>query len=121
MTTRVYVEIQKLWLSSEAKPDALVFGGRKSVKTSFAKACKAAKISDFRLHDCRHTAITRMIRAGLPPVEVMRVSGHSTLSCLYRYANLDNDTVFRAAAALDAFHAAQEPRNESTDAPELVH
>jgi hypothetical protein len=46
-----------------------------------------------------------MIRAGLPPVEVMRVSGHATMSAFYRYANLDSDTVFRAAAALDAFHA----------------
>ncbi len=105
MTMRVYVELQKLSVVSSYDPARLVFGGRKTVRTSFAKACKMAQITDFRLHDCRHTAITRMIRAGLPPVEVMRVSGHTTLSCLYRYANLDSDTVFRAAAALDAFHA----------------
>ncbi len=46
-----------------------------------------------------------MIQAGIPPAEVMRVSGHTTLSCLYRYSNLDSDTVFRAAAALDAFNS----------------
>jgi hypothetical protein len=46
-----------------------------------------------------------MIRAGLSPVEVMRVSGHTTLSSLYTYVNLESDTIFRAAAALDVYHA----------------
>ncbi len=77
-----------------------------------------AGIEDFRLHDCRHTAITRMIRAGLPPVEVMRVSGHTTLSCLYRYSNLDSDAVHRAAAALDAYHA---ELSNSAEASEMMN
>lgn len=105
MTSRVNSEFQQRWLNSRQDVDALVFGIRVTVRTSFGKACKNAKVEGFHLHDCRHTAITRMIRAGLPPVEVMRVSGHSTLACLYRYANLDSDAVFRAAAALDAYHA----------------
>lgn len=104
MTTRVYSEMRRLWEESAPDPAALVFGGIKSIKTGFTKACRAAQVHDFHFHDCRHTAITRMIRAGLPPVEVMRVSGHTTLACLYRYSNLDADSVFRAAAALDAFN-----------------
>jgi integrase len=105
MTQRVYEDLSVRWASSRLDRNTLIFGIRVTVRTSFAKACKAANVQDFHLHDCRHTAITRMIRAGLPPVEVMRVSGHQTLSCLYRYANLDSDSVFRAAAALDAYHA----------------
>jgi integrase len=105
MTNRVHTELQGLSLKQRVNNDETVFGVHVTVRTSFGKACKAAQIEGFHLHDCRHTAITRMIRAGLPPVEVMRVSGHSTLSCLYRYANLDSDAVFRAAAALDAYHA----------------
>ncbi|MDQ1592883.1 MAG: hypothetical protein QOG71_3510 [Pyrinomonadaceae bacterium] len=105
MTNRVYEDLQGRWLDSKQELGTLVFGIRVSIRASFGKACRAANIQDFHFHDCRHTAITRMIRAGLPPVEVMRVSGHSTLSCLYRYANLDNDTVFRAAAALDVYNA----------------
>jgi integrase len=105
LTLRAYTELLHVWEASARNECGLVFGGIKSVRASFTKACKAAHIIDFHFHDCRHTAITRLIRAGLPPVEVMRVSGHTTLSCLYRYSNLDSDTVFRAAAALDAYHA----------------
>jgi len=114
MTIRVYQELERLWQESPQVSDSLVFGVRITIKTAFGKALKTAGISDFKFHDCRHTAITRMIRAGMPPVEVMRVSGHSTLSCLYRYANIDNDTVFRAAAALDAYNAESEKGVESS-------
>jgi len=107
MTERVYNDLKARWERSRKEIDSLVFGVRVTVRTSFAKACRAAAISDFHLHDCRHTAITRMIRAGIPPVEVMRVSGHQTLSCLYRYANLSDDSVFRVATALDTSYAAQ--------------
>jgi integrase len=105
MTERVFNDLTSRWEQSRKELNSLVFGGLTTVRTSFAKACKAARVSDFHLHDCRHTAITRMIRTGIPPVEVMRVSGHATLSCLYRYANLSEDSVFRVATALDASFA----------------
>ena len=105
MTIRVYEDLLRRWFDSKQEQSTFVFSVRVTIRTAFAKACKAANVQDFHLHDCRHTAITRMISAGIPPVEVMRVSGHTTLSCLYRYSNLDSDTVFRAAAALDSYHA----------------
>lgn len=104
MTVRVFEELDHRWLISRKDADDLIFGIRVTIETAFRKVCKAAKVSDFKFHDCRHTAISRLVRVGIPPVEVMRVSGHATLSCLYRYSNLDSDSVFRAAAALDAFH-----------------
>ncbi|MGI8733479.1 MAG: tyrosine-type recombinase/integrase [Pyrinomonadaceae bacterium] len=107
MTQRVFEDLAARSHVSRGELDALVFGVRVTVRTSFAKACEAANVRDFHLHDCRHTSISRMIRAGLPPIEVMRVSGHTTLACLYRYANLDSDTIFRAAAALDAYYSAE--------------
>lgn len=116
MTIRVYQDLLRRWLDSKQEQDEFVFSVRVTVRTAFTKACKAANVQDFHFHDCRHTAITRMVRAGLPPVEVMRVSGHTTLSCLYRYSNLDSDAVFRAAAALDAYHAqAVETQSTSTE------
>lgn len=104
MTNRVYEDLRRRFEAAPRESDERLFS-LKDVKRSFRSACRRAGVSDFRLHDCRHTAITRMIRAGMPPVEVMRVSGHSTMSAFYRYANLDSDAVFRAAAALDAYLA----------------
>ena len=101
-------------------PDKLVFGIKSRILTAFVKACRAAKISGFRFHDCRHTAITRIIRAGLPPVEVMRVSGHATMSAFYRYAHLEADSIFRTAAALDAYHA-QAAEEQTASAAEKVN
>ena len=104
MTTRVYEFLRQQRETSQGL-DSLVFGGIKDAKRSFTSACRLAEISDFRFHDCRATAITRMLRSGLPVTEVMRISGHSTLSAFTIYARADEDTAYRAAAALDAFHA----------------
>lgn len=123
MTKRIYVDLTTRWLASDQNTQAKIFD-LKTIRTSFVKACKAANIKDFHLHDGRHTAITRMIRAGMPPVEVMRISGHTTMSAFYRYANLDSDTIFRAAALLDAFN--DQPQTEPLKpapptAPELIN
>ena len=50
-----------------------------------------------------------MIQAGMPPAEVMRVSGHSTLRAFYVYVRADLDTAYRAASALDEFLARSTP------------
>src|SRR5688500_11228699 len=80
ITERLYQELTRMKTTSNNGPDELVFGVHQTVSRSFASACKAADISDFRFHDCRHTAITRMIQAGLSPLEVMKVSGHTQMS-----------------------------------------
>jgi integrase len=117
MTRRVYEDLCSRYNATPRGQGELIFD-YKGIKRSFNSACRMAGVEDFRLHDCRHTSITRMIRAGLAPVEVMRVSGHTTLSCLYRYSNLDSDAIHRAAAALEAFHAEV---NTSVEASEMVN
>ncbi|MGE0883118.1 MAG: tyrosine-type recombinase/integrase [Blastocatellales bacterium] len=102
MTARLAAELKLIWENSPQDLDALVFGIADNIKKSFASACKAAKIAEFRFHDLRHTAITRMIEAGMQPAEVMRVSGHTTPAMLWRYLNANADTARRAADALDA-------------------
>lgn len=119
LTNRVYEYLCQL-RPFPCLPDSLVFGGLKDVKRSFVSACRQAQISDFRLHDCRATAITRLLRAGLPVTEAMRISGHSTYTAFTIYARADLDTAFRAAAALDAFHA-QAAVAEITAVPERVN
>ena len=125
MTSRVYEDLLRRWQGSIQDLDTLIFGVRVTIKTAWTKALKAAGIVDFHLHDCRHSAITRMIRAGLPPVEVMRVSGHTTMAAFYRYCNTDSDTVFRVAAALDSLNreafAAAPAEQEVTNCSEMVN
>jgi integrase len=121
MTRRVHEDLTARYYAASAGTTERVFQIKSGVKRSFGSACRAAGVEDFRLHDCRHTAITRMIRAGIPPVEVMRVSGHSTMSAFYRYANLEADTIFRAAAALDDLNAAASADTTATTSAELVN
>lgn len=101
MTIRVY-EWLRHWSENVTGETAYVFNVKVTIKTAWTKICREAGIEDFHFHDCRATCITRMIEAGMPHASVMRVSGHNTLSCLFRYIRADSQTVFRAAAALDA-------------------
>ena len=56
-----------------------------ALAASFDKAVARAKLSDFRFHDLRHTAITS-IAAKLPNlIELSAVSGHRSLKMLQRY------------------------------------
>ncbi len=104
MTARVFDELQKLWEVSPKDLDNLVFGVQ-DVKRSFTSACREAKISDFRFHDVRHTAITRMIQAGLSPTEIMKISGHTQMNTFARYVNPDTNAVQRIADRLSAYQA----------------
>ena len=114
MTQRVFDELTRLWEQSPKDLDGLVFGIKDTVKRSFASVCREAEITDFRLHDCRHTAITRMIQAGLPAMEIMKVSGHTQMNTFARYINPNKQAVRRIADGLTAFHAETliQPTNE---------
>jgi integrase len=105
MTARLYDELVKLWEKSPKDLDVSVFGISDTFKRAFASACRDAKVENFRAHDCRHTAITRWVRAGLPIAEIMRLSGHSTLQAFAIYANPTPETVRRGADALDSLRS----------------
>lgn len=90
-----------------ASSEALVFGVTDSVKIAFRSLCESAGVEGFRFHDLRHTAITRMIAAGVPSAEVMKVSGHTQVSTFLRYLNPTNQTVRRVAELLHAFNTGQ--------------
>lgn len=105
MTPRLVTELEALHSNMPQDLDALVFGITDTVKKSFAAACKAAGVEGFRFHDCRHTAITRMIQAGIAPMEIMKISGHTQHVTFARYVNPDTDAVQRAADTLAAFNA----------------
>lgn len=120
MTPRLYEELERLWRGAEFSLESSVFGIKDNVKNSFTAACKDAGIEGFRFHDCRHTAITRMVAAGVAPMEIMKVSGHTQITTFARYVNPTEQAVKKAAEALAAFNAtAVAP--QVTEASEMVN
>lgn len=115
MTQRVYEELTRLWEMSPKDPSLSVFGIT-DIKKSFVSACDDAKIDGLRFHDLRHTAITRMVNSGLPPMEIMKVSGHTQYTTFARYVNPNTQTVQHIANVLTDYlskTSVQESKEES--------
>jgi integrase len=111
MTNRVY---QWLLQYENLRDDDKIFP-IKDFRNIWYKTIRKAGIEDFHFHDTRHTAISRMISAGLPHTEVMRISGHATMACLYRYINTDSETIFRVANVLDCYLSSHSISNEVSE------
>jgi integrase len=103
ITPRLREELEKLWEVSPRDLDALVFGKIDSIKTAWKTACRLADVQDFRFHDCRHTATTRMIASGSPHTEVMKITGHSQLKTFLRYLNITSETANNVALRLNDY------------------
>lgn len=109
MTPRLRVELEKLWEVSPRDLTRNVFGINNTIKTSFKSLREAAGLVDFRFHDCRHTATTRMIAAGCSHTEVMKITGHSQLKTFLRYLNIKAEATNKVASALDVYISQQQP------------
>ena len=59
-----------------------------SLENAWRRAVKAADIADFRFHDLRHEAVSRLFERGLNVMEVSAISGHKNLQMLRRYTHL---------------------------------
>jgi len=105
ITPRLRDELERLWEDCPKDKDLLVFGITSTIKTAFKSACKEADIKDFRFHDCRHTATTRMIASGSPHTEVMKTTGHSELKTFLRYLNITSETASNVASRLSDYLA----------------
>lgn len=57
------------------------------IKHGFVAACDDAKVIDFRFHDLRHTAATRLADAGADPFVIAEILGHSDLRMTKRYTH----------------------------------
>jgi len=87
--------------------DDFLFPGRslnKPVTTrAFMKALKraseAAGISGVSSHSFRRSALSSAASAGIPLRDLMALSGHSSLSTLQRYLEVDQEAKIRAASA----------------------
>jgi len=63
----------------------------KDLRRSWAKALKDAGLEYFWLYDLRHTLASRLTQAGVSPVFVAQIIGHSSTSILSTYARAIDD------------------------------
>ena len=73
----------------------------KDVKRSFKTACDRVGITDFRIHDCRHTCAAWLVSDNVPLTAVRDLLGHTTIKMTERYAHLAPENVRLAVATLD--------------------
>lgn len=70
-------------------PNGLVFPiDISALRWAWGEACRKAGIADLRLHDLRHEGVSRLFEVGLTVMEVQLMSGHKTVSSLFRYTHL---------------------------------
>jgi len=103
LTIRSRAELERLWTDSHGDLNGLVFGVTNTIKNSWRTAMTESAIHDFVFHDLRHTGTTRMIRAGVPASEVMKITGHTQMKTFLRYLNLTDESVLNSAAMLDEY------------------
>jgi integrase len=103
ITSRLKTELEKLWEMSPKNLNMIVFGIKMDFRKAFETARREAELEDFRFHDCRHTATTRMISSGSPHVEVMKITGHKQLKTFLRYLNITEETAQKCASRLDEY------------------
>ncbi len=99
------------------KDDGLIFRKASgavwgSIRTAFERACKAAKIDDFRFHDLRHTCASWLVMRGRSLKEVQELLGHRVFSMTLRYAHLAPDRLREAVASLEDFSTSSAQRDK---------
>ncbi len=56
---------------------------------------KKLELPDFRFHDLRHEAVSRLVEAGLSDQEVSAISGHKSMQMLKRYTHLRSEDLVK--------------------------
>ena len=102
------------WVFPTALPRQSKVGHRTNMARPFARAVVRAKLDPDKVtpHTMRHTAITKLVKAGVDLPTIQRISGHKTLAMVLRYVHVHGEHIDAAISALDG-------RFYDTIAPEL--
>lgn len=96
-------------LHEQSKTEEFVFVNPKTgmnlsdVKKGFNSAVRAAGIVDFKFHDLRHTAGTRLADSGADAFTIAEILGHTSLQMTKRYTHATDQRKRQAVEALSGY------------------
>jgi integrase len=100
---RAMEEDENGWIFPTAIPGQSKAGHRTNMGRPFARAVVRAKLDPDKVtpHTMRHTAITRLVKAGVDLPTIQKISGHKTLAMVLRYVHVHGEHIDAAIGALD--------------------
>ena len=72
-----------------------------TITQAWIRACRRAGVAGLRLHDLRHTHLTRLRRAGVDVFTLSAIAGHSSVATAARYQTILESDLAAAAQRLD--------------------
>ena len=84
--------------------DTAARDGYRTYLLRFNGAKKRADLPNIQPYDLRHTAITRLIRAGVPLPAVQKWAGHRSINTTLTYVHMDQSDLEEAARKLKAYN-----------------
>jgi integrase len=105
---------QDSWIFASPRPNASGTGYRYRMGASFRRAVIRAGLDAEKItpHVMRHTAITKLVQAGVDLPTIQKISGHKTLSMVLRYAHVHGRHINAAISVLG--HGANETKLDET-------
>ena len=92
----------------------------KDFRTAWTKVSEKAGRGELLFHDLRRTAVHNMVRAGMPEIVAMRISGHKTRAIFDRYNIVSEQDLRDAAWKLEKRSKALDRRTGQPFEPALV-
>jgi integrase len=91
------------WVFPTTIPTQSAAGHRTNMARQFGRAVVSAGLDPKRVtpHTMRHTAITKLVQAGVDLPTIQKISGHKTLSMALRYVRIYGNHIDEAINSID--------------------
>ena len=86
-----------------------------ALTVAFSRAVRKAKISDFHLHDLRHSFATELRKKGNGLDVIAKLLGHSDLRMTQRYAHLGDEILEQATQSIQGVFTQEALNNLEED------